>query len=408
MILLFVLSVYVGCGRDSKKPQLTVEELQVAEKILLFLGKSERALDKGNFQAALTFADSVETYGPNLAGVHFLRGLIFSRLNRFEEAQASYEKVLSINPDYEQTWYNLGENAYQQELYRPSLNYFERELEVKQRPEIYVSIGLAYANLYMADSAEWAYLQAVSLDTAHAPAYMYLGEFYKNEGQTELALRHLRLALQLDPNEITYQYLLGSLLYQVGEFEDAVTNLRLAAAHRPWHHPSHYKLGMALNQLGRKKEGQMHLATADTLQQLQVKISRLQRESQLRPENVNNWIRLAHAFHLIGRADKALQNYQIAHMLDPQDLMLHDNVAYLHLLVGDTTGAISQYQAILRKDSTRSYTWFNLGLIHAAKGTFRPARRAWQKAVMYNPEDTTAKRLLEKLPDEKFIKYITE
>lgn len=385
-----------------------MEELQVAEKILSFLGKSQRALDDGEFRTALTFADSAETYGTNLAGVHFLRGLIFSRLNRFEEAQASYEKVLSIDPGFERTWYNLGENAYRQELYRPSLNYFEGELEIKPRPDVYVSMGLAYANLYKADSAEWAYLQAVSLDSTHAPAYMYLGELYKNDGQTELALRYLRLALQLDPNEIAYRYLLGSLLYQVGEFEDAVTHLSLAASYRPWHYASHYNLGMALNRLGREKEGQMYLARADTLQELQMRISRLQRESRLRPENVNNWIRLAHAFHLIGRVDKALENYEIALMLDPRDLMLHDNVAYLHLVVGDTTGAISQYQAILRKDSTRSDTWFNLGLIHAGRGNFRPARQAWQKAVEYNPEDTTSKNLLKELPDEAFIMNVLE
>ena len=405
---MLVLSFYFGCSRDSQKPQLTVEELQVAEKILSFLGKSQRALDDGEFRTALTFADSAETYGTNLAGVHFLRGLIFSRLNRFEEAQASYEKVLSIDPGFERTWYNLGENAYRQELYRPSLNYFEGELEIKPRPDVYVSMGLAYANLYKADSAEWAYLQAVSLDSTHAPAYMYLGELYKNDGQTELALRYLRLALQLDPNEIAYRYLLGSLLYQVGEFEDAVTHLSLAASYRPWHYASHYNLGMALNRLGREKEGQMYLARADTLQELQMRISRLQRESRLRPENVNNWIRLAHAFHLIGRVDKALENYEIALMLDPRDLMLHDNVAYLHLVVGDTTGAISQYQAILRKDSTRSDTWFNLGLIHAGRGNFRPARQAWQKAVEYNPEDTTSKNLLKELPDEAFIMNVLE
>ena len=399
---------YSGCQSPQKEITLTVEQLLQAERILSFLNRSRIELEANNYDNALILADSAESYAPYLAAVYFLHGLIYDKLGRIEDAQAAYEKTLSIDPNFEGACANLGELSYNQDLYRLSLGFFQKELEIKPRSEVWVSVGLAYANLYRPDSAEWAYSKAIALDSSNAPAYMLLGVLYRDNGNPEQALRYLQWALELNPDETTYKFVLGSLLYQTGRLEEAIGYLRAATAQRPWHYGSHYNLGMALTRLGHDEAGQRYLERANTLQELQGKISRVQRKARLQPDSVETWITLADAFHTIGRIDRALENYKIALTLEPGNLMLYDNIAYLYMLMGDETNAVLQYKTILKYDSTRSNTWFNLGLIHANMGRTKNAREAWNTALLYNPADSTTRAFLNKLPDKDFIMYLME
>jgi len=405
----FVLfSFFSGCKSSQKQPRLSVEQLLQAERILSFINKARLELESGNLESALAMADSAESYAPYLAGVHFLHGLIYDKLGRTDNAQAAYEKTLSLDPNFDGAWMNLGEIAYNQDLFRKSLGLFEKELDVKPKPEVWVNIGLAYVNLYKPDSAEWAFSNAIALDSSHAAAYMLLGESYKDGGNPELALKYFRWALEINPSETTYRYVLGSLLYQLGQLEEAVGYLKAATNQRAWHHGSHYNLGMALTRLGRTEEGQRYLARANTLQELQGKISLLRRKARLQPDNVATWIILADAYNDIGRLDRAIEHYKIALTLEPQNLMLHENIAYLNLVMGNKAGAILQYRNILKHDSTHSNAWFNLGLIHASMGKNEMARESWNKVLGYSPADSTTRAFLDKLPDKDFIMYLME
>ena len=140
-----------------------------------------------------------------------------------------------------------------------------------------------------------------------------------------MALKYLRWALEINPDEITYQFLLGSLLYQTGQMEEAVGYLRTAAIRRPWHHGIHYNLGMSLVRLGREEEGKMYLARADSLQEIQQRISRWQQKTRVSPDSVVNWVILADLFVNLGRFDQAIENYKIALTLEPKNFQIKEN-----------------------------------------------------------------------------------
>jgi tetratricopeptide (TPR) repeat protein len=76
---------------------------------------------------------------------------------------------------------------------------------------------------------------------------------------------------------------------------------------------------------------------------------------------------------------------------------IQNNIANLKLIRGDTTGAISQYRAILQRDSTLVDIWLNLGVVYALSGQAENARQAWLNALKHHPNHPAARAYLAKL-----------
>jgi tetratricopeptide (TPR) repeat protein len=102
-----------------------------------------------------------------------------------------------------------------------------------------------------------------------------------------------------------------------------------------------------------------------------------------------------------GRIDEAIEAFQIALSLEPRFVALENNLANLYIMRGDTAAAIYHYKAILEQHPTLADVWLNLGAAYANTGRVEAARKAWQTALKYAPEDSTAKAYLARLPRKK-------
>lgn len=398
-IVLLTWLICSGCGKKKDDgTQLTRSQLRLANKTASFLDQSKRALDNGDFRRALQLADSAGYYAPNYAGIHFLRGLIFDKLKRFEQSEAEYERVLSLDPDHHGAMFNIGNNAFRQGKYRKAIGMYHRELENYPRADVLVNMARAYANLYEVDSARQALGEAILIDSSYANAYMLLGQLYKDDGEIDQGLKYVKRANQLDPENVDYQYFLGSMLSQLGRTEEAIAYLQAAAQRSPWHYWTHYSLGQALIRLGRLDDGQRFLARADSLQELDSRIERLRKQAEVDPGNILNWLRLGSILHSLQRLEEAATVYKTALYIAPENPVIRENVAYLSLVQGDTMEAFSHYIAALGRDSSLVDSWFNLGVIYANSGNLEAARNAWKNVLKYDPGDTTARAYLSRLP----------
>jgi len=398
MITFLLFFFYLGCKPRQKEPDITPQQIFVAKITMSLLKESELALERRDYLTALALADSAGKYTPNLPSVHFLRALILEKLYRFEESQDAYEKILLIDPYYRGARFNMGNNAFRIGQFRKAIGLYRKEQEIGPRADVYANMGLAYSNLYKADSAEWAYLQAIALDSSYSKAYTMLGQLYKDDGEIEKAFDYTYRGLILDPNNVHGQYIYGTLLLQAGQLEDAITYLEKAKEKLPWNQGVHNNLGQALLRLGRQEEGNRYLARADTLREWQSKIEEQRGFIDIQPGNPVNWIRLGNILHSAGRIEEAIEAYEISLSINHRNIPLQETVAYLWLSLGDTIKAVPHYHAILQQDSTHADTWFNLGVVYANTGKLNEARIALQNALNYNPNDTTAKTYIENLP----------
>ena len=354
--------VLAGCTNDQPQAPLldpdTVRLLQAGEE----------ALSGGDFEQALLLADSASSRMPSAVQPHFLKGMIYSRTLKWDEAEASYRRVIESDPAYRGIWNNMGNVAFRQDRLRDAVGYYNRELSRYPAVTPWVSVGQVYRELGIADSAEYAFNQAIGVDSLAGGAYLGLAQLFEEEGEFEQGLEYARRAHLMNPESTESQYVLGLLLAKTGNDPDAIPLLTAVTEAWPWHTESHYTLAQAYQRVGRDEESRDVLEKAEKLWQRQADVSYFQKSVSNDPDNPYNYAALATAFRMAGRYGDAIDAYKIALTLDSDNLEFQNNLASLYFLQKDTLAAIEAYRSIVGKDETMANAWLNLGVLYALSG----------------------------------------
>lgn len=411
-IRIFVITVLLlnaGCNsksHDEVSSKTELERQTLDPKVALFLMKAEDSFHQGDFNTALVLTDSAAVYAPELADIPYLRGLIFTKLGQLNRAKVAFEEVVSVDPHYRAAWFKLGNNAFRRQQYGEAVSMYRKELKVAQERgreidlERYcttlLQLGRVYAELGKVDSAEQAYQRAISLDDSYAQVYSDLSALYEDNGDYPRAILYARKALELEPETVHHHYFLGLLLARTGQEEQAIGYLKTAIERRPWHPGAYYNLGQALMRLGRAEQAEAYLAAVDSLQSLLDLTDLARFTARANPDVPGLWTELARLLRRMGRYNEAMDAYQVALHLAPENVTIQSNMARLTLNLGDTTGAIRRYRALLRRNPHLADEWVNLGVVYLQLGQVEKARQAWQSALRYRPDDARARTWLER------------
>ncbi|UCH62006.1 MAG: tetratricopeptide repeat protein [Fidelibacterota bacterium] len=397
-----LVAFWIGCQSDDVRSDAvggqagsgTIDSLAIR-----YLIRAEMAYHQGVHYVALMLTDSIDMIEPDLPDAYFLRGLAYSALRRYRMAEISYQRVLSIEPNYEGAWYNLGGLALRTNNPSKALSCFKKELERHKSPQSYLQMGWIYMELEEADSAQWAFKKAIKADKNLTSAYMRLSELYKKEGNQAKALKFARKGLNIEPNNLNYQYYLASIYLEDEKPEKALPYLETAVEGMPWHYQGHHDLAQALIRLGRPDEANYYFKIADSLKIILDKVVYWQNMAEANPDQIGLWINLGNTLHELGRNADAVNAYNVAISLDPIDMDVRNNLANLCIMAGDTVSAMSHYLTILDLDPGYADAWFNLGIAYAESGQYEAARNAWLNTLKYDPTNEMAEEYLATLPE---------
>jgi len=397
LLLLFLLAA--GCS----EPDGIAEEQRknLSPWVARYMIEAENAFGRGVYELALTYTDSVEAYAPELADLHYLRGRVYTQLNRLDVAQAAYQTVLEIDPAYAGARFAMGLNSFRRGKLRDAINsYLEEESQVGPTTALYHELGRAYAKLGVPDSAQIAYTQALTIDPDHAMTHMWLGQLLEETGDLEGALETSLAGLNLRPDDLDYQYIVGTQYFRLDSAEAALPYLEPVAERRSWHHGAQFNLGQVYMRLGRESEAEKYFARADHAQQLQQRVNEAQNAINNDPGSPANWIELGNRLRQAKRYGRAIEAYKNGLTIDvPPGLALYmqTNLATLYLECGDATEAANRLEAILRADPTITAAWFNLGVAYAQGGRLDEARATWAELLEREPTHESALAYLELL-----------
>jgi tetratricopeptide (TPR) repeat protein len=201
-------------------------------KQLLSLGREhyeKREFDKAEHYLKQVL-DRAETKG--FADVYNMLGVIHHDKGRFDEAQASFEEALAINPNYTEAALNL---------------------------------AVTYNDLGRYDEAKRIYQAALSRGT-DAPGQLdpfvkgkianlhaEVAQAYVDAGMPGDAMHELRKAILLCPTFADLRLKLSNLYRQTGDLDAAKFELDEAIAARPRFLPAHIALGVTLLSKGDPK-----------------------------------------------------------------------------------------------------------------------------------------------------------
>lgn len=440
-VLVLAVGTLTGTGCSGSSPsdplqgtgpleptELRQAGLQPAE--IRLVTRVRKAADARSFGQALTVTDSLIRRIENRPHGYLLRGTIFMELGRIPQARGSFREAIERDSTYAPAHRWMGELLEQEDRPREALRHWRRaarlepehayyryvlgtlyfktdqpakaidrlEPLVDRRPaHIHTLLGRIHLGRGNHETARRHFRAAIDADSTHADAYYYQSKSLSDVGEYEEALPAARRALKIEPGKIAYRYHLGQALLNAGRTEDGARVLGQVLDRDSTHRGALYNRSRAFRRLGRERHAESLARRLDRLQAIDNRVKSLQIEAQTRREDPQLWLELARELDRAGRTERAFEAYVHAASLVPSNLALANNIANRTIRQGDTTRALGIYQTILRRDSTVTTAWVNLGAVYANLGREEEARSAWERVLELEPGHSTARSYLSRL-----------
>lgn len=166
----------------------------IYEQLAVFYVVSDR------HDEAMTLLDDLESRFPSEAWIPFRRGLLLRETGRGDEALASYDRALALDPELPDLWTEIGNLHYDREDYDAAEKAYTRAID--QNPRDHRSMNnLAWLYAIRGKNLEEGVrLSRASLELAEEPSYMdTLAELYYKQGDRRRALIWIQRAIRMRP-----------------------------------------------------------------------------------------------------------------------------------------------------------------------------------------------------------------
>ena len=305
------------------------------------------AIQAGKPALGLRLIDQAIQINPTVAAAHVHRGNALKRLNRLDEALASYDQAVTRQPDYADAWYNRGNLLRQVGQLEEAVASYDRTLALQpQRADAWNNHGNTLMALRRPAEALDSFDRARTLDPKLADAWNNRGnalldldqtaaalasydqalalqpqraDAWQNRGNALLALRRINealasydQALAVDRDNADGWYNRGIALLALPQPETALTSFNQALRLKPDFAAAHHNQGVALAQLGR----------------LEAALASFDRALRIKPDLGDAHYSRGNVLKDLQRHDEALLSYRRALELTPDAPLLFGS--YLH------------------------------------------------------------------------------
>jgi len=239
--------------QERKQKLLEIKEL-LTEEYQILKQKNALVLTQGclfftgnESEYALASFEQFLELQPNNDQIWLIRGMILSDLERYQEAIASYDKVLEIKPDtlYAYAWCLRGIALSHLERYEEAISSYDKALDITP-DEYYVWYfrGVALSDLKRYEEAITSYEKALEIQPDNHDAWYRRGNALYKLKRYEEALASYDKALEIQPDNHQTWFLQGIALSFLKRYEEAITSYEKALKFKPdYHYAWYFKAG---------------------------------------------------------------------------------------------------------------------------------------------------------------------
>ena len=228
--------------RDQSAQEQTTQPSQVQIDALVNLYQTGQMA-----KAELACGKLLKSYPQSLAVINIL-GATLQGQGKLQEAVASFDRAIQLNPDFVNAHSNLGNTL--RDLGRLE----EAEASCRQAislkpgiPEAHTNLGNTLRDLGRLEEAEASYRKAIALKPDYAEAHNNLGVTLRDLGRSKDAEASYRKAIALKSDYAEAHSNLGTSLQELGRLEEAEASYRKAIALKPDYAEARYNLGILLS-----------------------------------------------------------------------------------------------------------------------------------------------------------------
>ena len=262
-------------------------------------------------------------------------------------ATLQWQAVARLLPHEPDSWFHLGNLAYDARTFAQAQRLFEEAL--KRKPdslEALNGLGLSLAAQGQAQQAIREFKAALRLDPSFSAARVNLAVALANRGEIPAAMAEYRAALQIETNNVAARINLAKLLARQGNSDQAMVLFREALEIRP-------------------------------------------------EEPVANFY-LANALVAQGRPAEALAHYQAAIRAKPDFADARLNLGMESARTGNFTEALAQFAEVVRLQPDLVIARFNYGIALARQQRYAEAAQQFRETLRRQPDHSAAKSALER------------
>jgi tetratricopeptide (TPR) repeat protein/S1-C subfamily serine protease len=325
---------------------------------------------KGDYEQAIIDYDQAIELDPSFAMAYGNRAYSYYQLDNFEQSVADNSKAIELNPDFPFSYRGRGKAYYQLGEYEQAVTDFTKAIELKSDfADAYHQRGRTYYRLGDYDQAIADYSEAIVLDPGRTHTYVNRAWVYYKLGNYDQALIDYNKAIDLDPDNphFTAPYTgRGWIYYVLGDYELALADFdrslelnpsAYAFVRRAVTHDAAGNSAQAVQDFeqailtyeGEPVEAHNELAWTlayhlDT--HFDVALVHAQRAVELE-SRADNHDTLALVHYKLEQYDQALEHYDIAIALDPEQAESYKGRGDVYLALDDQEAALADYQSYL-------------------------------------------------------------
>ena len=203
---------------------------------------------------------------PSLAESRINLGNNYLLKNRVDDAIAEYQAAIKTSPDNPKAHSNLAIAYQKREWFNDAINEYTAAIKLDHDiAEAYLGMGICYNKLNQTGSEIDAYLKALAINPNMFEALANLGSAYFNKGDFDAAIEQYNKAARVNPNNAGLHYQLGAAYSNKGDYENAAKALLKAVELDPKMADAHYGLGFAYYKLKNYDLAMEHIKTAEKL-----------------------------------------------------------------------------------------------------------------------------------------------
>jgi serine/threonine protein kinase len=216
-------------------------------------GASLRTL--GRLDEALASYEAAIALQPTIAAVWVNKGNVLSSMKRHADALAAYDRAAQIDPTFQLAWFNKGLELQHSENHPQSIRCFDKVLELNPRHSTaWRRKGKSLVAQRRFQDAQACYQNALEIDPADDLACSYLGELSSLLGNMTAARGWYDHAIRANPKCTSAWTGKADVLIELSRFDDALRCLDAALMLDPQDWASMNMKAVALCRAGRQRE----------------------------------------------------------------------------------------------------------------------------------------------------------
>ena len=182
-------------------------------------------------------------------------GTVYLNQGRLDEATASFEEALKIEPDDANAHFNLGHILLRQGQLDEAAAHFQRVLEIQPNDaKAHSDLGLVFLQKGKVDEASTQFRAALKLQPDFIEAHYNLGNVSFQMGRLDEAFAHFQKVGELQPGNAEVHNNLGWVLLCRGRAEVAIAQFQTALKIQPGFALANGNLALALIRNGQARE----------------------------------------------------------------------------------------------------------------------------------------------------------